>query len=160
MSSIIIQPIIEANWLDALDLTVYPHQTQFVPTVELSLAKAYIKPNGFRYDPFGIGLRQWRGNQLIGFYSLIHLPDDPTFAYIGGFFIDRRYQGQGHGRAALQAIIQKLRVARPRSNRLLLSVHPENVVAIALYEAAAFVKTGQWLDGEAEMALALRPAIA
>lgn len=153
MPTITTKPITAANWSAALELTVHPHQRDFVPTVALSLAKAYIQPNGFCYDPYGIYLHPWRGNQVIGFYSFIHLPDDPTFAYIGGFFIDERFQGRGYGRAALQTIVGDLRTNRPLCKSLLLSVHPNNVVATRLYEALGFVKTGQWLEGEAEMKL-------
>lgn len=164
MPTISIHSITNENWLDALDLAVQPHQRSFVPSVELSLAKAYIRPNGFHYDPFGLCLqrsrsatldRVWQQQELIGFYSLIHLPEDPSFAYIGGFLIDYRFQGKGYGRAALLAIIDKLHTGQPRCNALLLSVHPDNDVAIKLYRTVGFEETGQWLDGEMVMKLLL-----
>lgn len=155
MSTIITQPITETNWLDALELDVYPHQRTFVPTVALSLAKAYIRPNGFCYDPFGIYRSRLTGKQLIGFYSFIHLPDDSSFCYLGGFFIDKRFQGYGYGKAALQRFVEFVRHDYPHCQEILLSVHPENRIAAQLYASYDFAKTGKWLEDEEVMWLVL-----
>jgi diamine N-acetyltransferase len=153
MSTIALEPVTEQNWLALLDLAVQPEQQDFVPSVTLSLAKAYIQPNGFCYDPFAVYRRQRTGKQLIGFFSLIHLPEQPTFCYLGGFLIDQRFQGQGYGRAALAAIIRFIGAEHPHCATLFLSVHPQNQVAERLYLRTGFTKTGKWLDGEAEMQL-------
>ncbi|MEZ4620614.1 MAG: GNAT family N-acetyltransferase [Caldilineaceae bacterium] len=155
MPTISTQAITAANWLEALELTVLPDQVAFVPTVALSLAKAYIRPNGFCYDPFGLYLNRLTGKQLIGFYSLIHLPDDVTFCYLGGFFIDQRFQRRGYGKAALQHLIHIVQERYPQCEELLLSVHPDNHVAIELYATHGFEKTGNWLEDEAEMRLGI-----
>ena len=155
MPAISLQPVTEQNWLAALELTVQPTQQVFVPSVMLSLAKAYIQPNGFCYDPFAIYLRQRLGKELIGFFSLIHLLDDPTFCYLGGFLIDQRFQGQGYGRAALAAIIRFVRMEHAECETIFLTVHPQNQIAVQLYQRTGFVRTGKWLDGEAEMQLVL-----
>ncbi|MCB0062929.1 MAG: GNAT family N-acetyltransferase [Caldilineaceae bacterium] len=148
------QPITDENWLHALDLTIHSHQSEFVPTVALSLAKAYIQPNGFCYDPYGIYHRQRMSRQLVGFYSFIHLPNDLSFCYLGGFFIDRQFQGQGYGKAALIYFLDWVRCNHVECREVLLSVHPENHVAIQLYRSQGFVKTGEWLEEEAVMRLA------
>ncbi len=158
MPTIALQPVTEQNWIVALDLTVQLAQQAFVPSVALSLAKAYIQPNGFCYDPFAIYLRQRLGKELIGFFSLIHLLDDPTFCYLGGFLIDQRFQGHGHGRTALNEILRFIRTEQPDCATIFLSVHPQNQIAEQLYQRTGFVKTGKWLDGEAEMQLTLAGA--
>jgi len=156
MPTIALQPVTEQNWLSLLELAVQPAQQEFVPSVTLSLAKAYIQPNGFCYDPFAIYRRARLGKELIGFFSLIYLPDEPTFCYLGGFLIDARFQGQGHGRAALAEIMRFVHNEYPHCVDLFLSVHPQNQIAEQLYQRAGFVKTGKWLDGEAEMRFVLR----
>ena len=49
-----IRPINTENWEEAIKLDVFPNQKEFVPSVAVSLAKAYIQPDGVRYDPIGI----------------------------------------------------------------------------------------------------------
>ncbi len=149
------EPISAANWLAALELSVHPDQHEFVPTVALSLAKAYIRPNGFCYDPFGIYRTRLIGRDLVGFYSLIHLPNEFSFCYLGGFFIDSAFQGQGYGTAALRHLLTAIQCTHPQCTEILLSVHPQNQRAIALYTKHGFTKTGHWLDGEEEMRLCL-----
>lgn len=52
----------------------------------------------------------------------------------------------------LRAVV--LRQALPYAE-VLLTVHPENEVAIHLYTTCGFTKTGRLLEGEAEMRLPL-----
>ena len=56
--------------------------------------------------------------------------------------IDRRYQGKGHGRAALQRIIASVRRTRRRSDRLMVAFAVDNDVARQLYRDAGFVEQG------------------
>lgn len=137
--------------MEAVALAVHPHQQAFVPTVESSLAKAYIRPNGFSYDPYGIYRKRVVGQQIIGFFSLIHLPEDPTFCYLGGFFIAHQFQGQGYGKAALVQFMAFVADTLCACRQVFLSVHPQNNVAMALYQTHGFEKTGQWLDDEEEL---------
>lgn len=155
MTNLFIKPITQTNWEAATALTVHSHQADFVPSVAISLAKAYIRPNGFCYDPYGIYRPRLVGAELIGFYSCIHLPDDLSFCYFGGFLIDHRFQGRGYGKASLGAFLADVRQRYRQCQEVLLSVHPDNHIAAQLYTAHGFVKTGDWLDQEEEMRLSL-----
>lgn len=151
MSTLIVQPVTAENWLAALALDVFPHQQEFTPSVALSLAKAYIEPNGYCYDPFLVLV----DGTAVGFYSYVHLLYDTTFCYLGGLLIDRRHQGKGYGRATLRHFIAWLRQEHPECSDLFLTVHPDNEIAWRLYTALGFVKTGLMLDGEEELQLVL-----
>lgn len=71
--------------------------------------------------------------------------------YLQRLMVDRRFQRRGAARAAVLALIDRLS-SEGRSPRLLLSVVPENRVAIQLYLALGFVLTGRAdEDGELEM---------
>ena len=151
MANLIAQPVTAENWLAALDLDVLPQQRDFTPSVALSLAKAYIEPNDFCYDPFLVLVDR----VPVGFYSYVHLLYDTTFCYLGGLLIDHRHQGKGYGRATMRYFINWLGQHHPECAHLLLTVHPANVIALRLYTSLGFVKTGAALDGEEEMRLVL-----
>ncbi len=53
------------NWEEALKLQVKENQLKFVPSVAVSLAKVYIKPDGdnVEYMPFVI----YDGDHMVGF---------------------------------------------------------------------------------------------
>ncbi|MDQ3250606.1 MAG: GNAT family N-acetyltransferase [Chloroflexota bacterium] len=151
MAQITTRPVNEANWRAALALDVYPHQRDFTPSVAVSLAKAYIQPDGVRFDPVAI----YAGATMVGFYSFITIPDDWHACYLGGFLIDHNHQGRGYGRAALVDFLASVRRTRPQSTDVLLTVHPHNRVAERLYTRLGFVKTGDAIDGEDVMRLVL-----
>jgi ribosomal protein S18 acetylase RimI-like enzyme len=53
--------------------------------------------------------------------------------------IDERYQHLGHGRAALLAVVEQAREARPAALALGLSYAPGNLAAAHLYRSLGFV---------------------
>ncbi len=91
------------------------------------------------------------GGELIGFY-VVH-PDarDRSCWWLGWFAIDCRQQGHGYGRAAMAAIMARLRgVAGCRRVRLLVA--PDNAPAMRLYGQAGFRRVGRSpATGEAVM---------
>jgi diamine N-acetyltransferase len=150
---IYIRPITPENWREALTLRVDPEQGQYVPSVVMSLAKAYIKPNGITHDPCGIYSEE---NQImVGFYSFMFKPHDTRVCYIGGFIIDRRYQGFGYGKAAMKDYLETVQQRFPNCEGVYLTVHPENRAAEKFYNTFGFVKTGLVIDGEDAMGLTL-----
>lgn len=145
------RPIDASNWEEALRLAVREDQAHFVPSVAVSLAKAYIKPNGVNYDP--IGIYSEKENRLIGFYSFMYRPHDSRVAYIGGFLIDQHAQGQGYGKAAMRHYLSTVREALNGLEGVYLTVHPENAAAEKFYSHFGFRKTGLVIDGEDAMGL-------
>ncbi len=61
--------------------------------------------------------------------------------------IDRRHQGNGYGRAAMEQVIERLR-ANPECSCVQIGWQPENVAAGKLYESLGFRRTGQIIEGE------------
>ncbi|RIK41161.1 MAG: GNAT family N-acetyltransferase [Chloroflexi bacterium] len=149
------RPVTAANWREAIALEIHPDQRDFTPSVAVSLAKAYIQPDGAVYDPFAI----YAGRAMVGFYSFIYYPGEIKYCSIGGFLIDKRYQGKGYGRAALVDFLQGVRRKYATCTDVFLTVHPQNVVAARLYTSIGFVKTGDVIDGEEVMRLVLRSAL-
>lgn len=152
MPKITTRPVTEANWRTAIELDVHPEQREFTPTVAISLAKAYIKPDGAVYDPVAI----YAGHKMVGFYSFIYLPGNLRYAYLGGFLIDKAEQGRGYGRAALDEFLRSIKRRQPTCAEVLLAVHPQNQTAQRLYQSFGFVKTGEQVNGEEVMRLVLK----
>lgn len=150
---IYIRPITAENWQEAMTLRVSPEQGQFVPSVTLSLAKAYIKPNGINHDPCGIYSEESR--EMVGFYSFMFKPHDTRVCYIGGFLIDHRFQGRGYGKAAMSDYLTTVQDRFPDCEGVYLTVHPENRAAAKFYNTFGFVKTGLVIAGEDAMGLTL-----
>jgi diamine N-acetyltransferase len=141
------RPVTAANWREAVALEVHPEQREFTPTVAISLAKAYIQPDGANYDPIAV----YSGKTMIGFYSFIYYPGNLQFCSIGGFLIDKHHQGKGYGRAALVDFLTTIQRKYPECSDIFLTVNPRNEVAMRLYTSLGFVKTGNVSDGEAVM---------
>jgi diamine N-acetyltransferase len=145
------KPVTADNWREALALDVHPAQREFTPSVAVSLAKAYIQPDGAHYDPYAI----YDGNTMVGFYSFIYYPGSMRFCSIGGFLIDKAHQGKGYGRAALSGFIAFVQRKHPECSDIFLTVHPRNSAAARLYNSLGFVKTGDVIEGEEVMRLVM-----
>ncbi len=146
-----VRPVTSDNWLEAIALGVRKEQEQFVPSVVLSLAKAYIKPNGVHYEPRAI----YAGDTMVGFYSFMFKPHDTRVCYIGGFLIDQKHQGKGYGTMAMQDFLDTVRLSFPDCEGVYLTVHPDNEDAAEFYSHFGFHKTGLVIEGEDAMALTL-----
>lgn len=152
MLKVTTRPVTAANWREAIALEIEPEQREFTPSVAVSLAKAYIQPDGANYDPIAI----YSGKTMVGFYSFIYYPGSMYYCSIGGFLIDRAYQRQGYGRAALLDFLHKVRTQYPECSDVFLTVHPRNGVAARLYTSLGFIKTGDVIDGEEIMRVGMR----
>jgi len=148
MTELFIRDVTRKNWRVALQLAVHPEQQRFVagyaPIVLLALAKAYIRPAGLTWAPYAF----YRAGEMIGFTALAYEPGSRENYWLGHFFIDHRYQGQGYGKEALFLFLQFLRDNHPQCDALQLTVHPENERAQHLYKSLGFQPTSEELDQE------------
>ena len=152
-----LREVTRKNWRAALGLTVYPEQQRFVagyaPIALLVLAKAYIRPGDLTWTPYAFYLAE----EMIGFTALAYEPGSSENYWLGHFFIDHRYQGQGYGKLALRLFLQFLKEHHPQCETLQLTVHPENVRAQHLYKSVGFQPTGEELDQEPIYKLTFKP---
>src|SRR5918993_1925282 len=114
-----VREVTSENWEEALALSVWPEQREFVPAVARSLTKCHIKPDGKTYEPFAVYL----GDEMVGFYTRSYNPADNTKCYLGGFLIDRAHQRRGLGRAALAAYLAGGARRVPACQEVYLTVH-------------------------------------
>jgi diamine N-acetyltransferase len=153
MADISLHAVTRDNWRDSLQLSVHPEQQRFIadyaPIVAIALAKAFVRPGGLVWAPYVIHADA----KMVGFVELAYAPTSADQYWIYHFFIDRSWQGQGYGKAALQAFVQLVRRQHPSCRRLQLAVHPENHAAQRLYAGVGFRPTGQEQFGEPVYAL-------
>ena len=109
-----------------------------------------------RSDPDARPRAIYAGDRIVGFlmYDAGRTRDKPRAALIYRFMIDRMYQGEGYGRAALSKALDEIR-AIPEVRKISISYMPDNPVAKLFYASFGFVEAGTDEDGEmiAELAL-------
>ncbi len=126
-------------------LDVGPDQDGLVAPNSVSIAEAHFEPKAWFRAIYS-------GEEPAGFAMVWRDPDEQTF-YIWRFMVDHRFQGKGVGRRALELLIDEARV--DGVGEVTLSVVPGEHSAMAFYERAGFVPTGEVHGGEAEMKLTL-----
>lgn len=138
--SIHLESVTRDNWEKALNLTVNKDQMGFVPSVSVSLAKIYIKPDGdhVEYIPFTI----FHDEELVGFIMFAYEEDSTNMYWINGFLIDSKYQGNGYGLAALHEIVNWIYDKFSICEEIRLTVNKDNFSAKNLYENFGFKPNG------------------
>ncbi|MBE5962743.1 MAG: GNAT family N-acetyltransferase [Lachnospiraceae bacterium] len=135
-------------------LSVNDNQKEFVATNTESILEAYVTiTEGSVALPFGI----YEEGQLIGFamfgYGSTGDEDEPEIAAnnycIWRFMIDKKYQGRGYGKKAMQKMIEYLQ-SEPcgKAEYCWLSYEPENTVAKRLYASCGFEENGEMCGDE------------
>lgn len=124
------------NWRQAIALDVTDYQRRFLDSESIlhALAEVQFYPN---YTPYAI----YQGETMVGITSYGYLPEDPSKWWIPLIIIDHRHQGKGYGRAAMQAIIQRIQQEAPDWHAIGLSYKPANTVAERLYRSLGFEQT-------------------
>lgn len=131
--------ITKANWETASELRPKRSQYAFLPreVVLHSLARCYVEG-------------EKRGKHIP--FLILH-EDKPVGAFLfrnygtgtnlTSFFIDRKYQGRGLGRLAVQSYIEWVKENFPNAREIELAVGAENTAARKLYESFCFEYTGE-----------------
>ncbi|MEP4194081.1 MAG: GNAT family N-acetyltransferase [Aliishimia sp.] len=95
-------------------------------------------------------------SQMVGFFKLdrdyykVHRFATGLELGVRGFMVDQRVQGQGIGRAAIEALPAYVRRVYPGIIGLALTVNQSNVSAYHCYLGGGFKDTGQiWPHGDA-----------
>lgn len=141
---ITLKEIDRENFRRAVKLEVNDDQKSFVAPNVFSIAQSKVEP---AYNVRGV----YDGEEMVGFV-MYGWDEEESCHYLGRLMVDRNHQGKGYGRAAAEAVIERLR-AEPGCRQSALSVNPENRNAQALYESLGFVKTGEVSLGEDIMRL-------
>ena len=150
MTDVVLKKIDESNYLECFRLELGPGQERFVSNPVRSLAQAYVYYH--QCTPFGV----FDGARMVGYVMVIYDYDEQTYN-IWHMMIDRREQGRGYGRAAMERALEYIR-RKPfgDSDRVLLTCSPENKPALKLYRSMGFAETGRRDEDEIELALTIQ----
>jgi diamine N-acetyltransferase len=134
------------NWRAVVRIEPRGDQRRFVASVSYYL-------NLCRYGEVWQPVALYEDGEAVGFAMWAYDAEEDSF-WIGGLVIDAKYQGKGHGRSAMEALLHYL-ARQPGYGEAALSFEPENRVARRLYASLGFVETGELVDDEL---VARRPA--
>ncbi|MFD0713098.1 GNAT family N-acetyltransferase [Paenibacillus sp. GCM10027626] len=142
---IVLQPVTAENWYECTQLEVTAEQTAWFPvsSVYWLAESAYC---GF--TPLAI----YAGDQLVGLAIYAVDPEDGSY-WIMAFLIDKQFQGQGFGRAAMQRLIHYMH-ERHHCPKIVLGHRPNNMRAAALYASLGFdevMRTGHEIIRELKL---------
>ena len=141
------------NVWEIVKLHVKQEQDDFVATNGQSVIEAFAtREEGLVALPFGL----YEDGKPVGFvmigFGSCGDEDEPKVAKdaycIWRLMIDERYQGQGLGRKAMQAVLDYIRTFPcGEAKYCWLSYEPENTAAKALYHSFGFIENGE-TDGD------------
>jgi diamine N-acetyltransferase len=140
--SVTLREITPENFEECVNLKVADGQSSFVAPNLRSIAQSKIYPT---VTPMAV----YAGDDMVGF-TLFGLDTDDNKYYLVRLMIDERHQGKGYGRAAVRAVIEKMR-ENADCREIYLSFVPENTGAEALYQSIGFERTGEIAHGEIVM---------
>lgn len=123
-----------SNWRDVARVEVDPEQETFVASAAYYMCLAHF---GDDWKTLGIESE----GEIVGHVMWAVDPEDDS-TWLGGLLIAADHQGQGLGRAAVEAFIDRF------GSNLALSYSPDNTVARDLYLDIGFVETGEMDDDE------------
>jgi len=123
------------NFLKCITLNVAEEQRRFVATNVVSIAQSKIMPE---LIPQVI----YHDDEMVGFLMYGLDPDDGRW-WLGRLMIDAAQQGKGYGKAAVRALVERIRSEVPDCRELYLSFVPANERAERLYRGLGFVPTGE-----------------
>ena len=143
-----IVPVTEQDRPIAEALEVHQHQRGYVEPVWECLEEADRLSD---WRPVCI----WQGETAVGFAMYGRIRENgQARVWFDRLLIDRRHQGQGYARAAMEQILALLREQYP-SEDIYLSVYEENRIAVALYQSCGFRFNGE-LDDKGEKVMILK----
>jgi diamine N-acetyltransferase len=130
------------NWEAVVDLQLDESQDDLVASNVYSLAEASFTP---RARPRAI----YFGKRLVGFMMYERLEDEgrPYETSIYRFMIDKRHQGKGYGRAALEAAFDEIGKI-PGIRTVSIRYMANNPIAKRFYESVGFVEVDRDDGGE------------
>ncbi|MBC6972304.1 GNAT family N-acetyltransferase [Bacillus sp. Xin] len=122
------------NWRSVAALDVAKEQQHFIESNAFSLAESLYEGNGT-----SVGL--YDAETLVGYamYGWHSAKDDSV--WIDRFMIDHHFQGNGYAKRFLHLLTQYLQ-QKFQCKKIHLSLHPENKLAMKLYESFGFHLTG------------------
>lgn len=131
--------VTEKNWRSVAALNVAKDQQQFIESNTFSLAESLYEKNGT-----SVGL--YDEETLVGYAMYGWYLEKRKSVWLDRFMIDEHHQGKGYAKRFLRILIQFLQ-DKFECKIIYLSLHPDNKLAMGLYESFGFRLNGD-IDDE------------
>jgi diamine N-acetyltransferase len=145
--TVTLRPLTRDNLWAVVALKLHPGQEAFVADNIDSIANASVEPTF-------VPLTVYAGEALVGFVMYGQHPPDTGAWWVIRLMIAREHQGQGYGRAAMEAVIAMM-AERVGCEEIVTSFNPANTAAATLYASLGFQPTGESEDDEPLLLLRL-----
>lgn len=129
-------------------LQVGPGQDRFVAPNAVSIAQAHFEPRAWFRAIYA-------DEEPVGFIMLYEDRDKPQY-FLWRLMVAAEHQGKGHGRRALELLVERVR-GLPGATELGTSYVPAEGGPEGFYKKFGFVDTGEMDDGEVICRLVLGP---
>ena len=153
--SLELRPVTVANWNSLIKLKVREDQKDFVASNLYSIAEAqfgFEEEGHWSLSPFGVYVE----DEPVGFAMTgLNYAHSHFQGLILRLMVDEKYQGQGYGRAAMEAMLGTFR-SDECVNVVCITYEPENDPARKLYASLGFEETGEYMENEVVALLRLR----
>jgi len=93
---------------------------------------------------------------MVGFFNLHDTPGSTEDYWLFPFFIDKSYQRNGFGAAAIEELCRHLKENQPDCQLTRLTVHPENDAGVKFYTTLGFTDDHVLTYGEPTFSRCLR----
>lgn len=152
----------DSNVREILDLDVSESQQRFVASNKYSMDQVsavegtehFAFPFGIYDDSEPVGFIMVGFNEPVQNVRTVKIPKVMKNNYsIWRFMIDRKYQGKGYGRKAINLALDFVRTFPcGKADYCILSYKPNNEVAKKLYHSIGFIENGEF-DGDEAIAV-------
>lgn len=122
------------NWREVAALEVAKDQQQFIESNAFSLAESL-------YEGKGTSMGLYDGETLVGYAMYGWYSEKEESAWLDRFMIDQKFQGKGYAKRFLVLLIELFQ-QKFNCKKIYLSLHPENKLAMKIYESFGFRLTG------------------
>ncbi|WP_027631882.1 GNAT family N-acetyltransferase [Clostridium hydrogeniformans] len=146
------------NFNECIKLEPNEEQKNYVASNIYSIAEAYVALTNNECIPMPYAL--YNDDIMVGFIMLSYGEDDKNkdenVYGIWRFMIDKKYQGKGYGKEAMEKALGLIKTfPHGKASTVYLSYEPENIVAKSLYASFGFEETGEIEEEEAVAKLVL-----
>ena len=141
-----LQEITAQTLWPVLQLEVSEDQGSFVADNATSIAQAHYSENAWFRAIYA-------DDAPVGFVMLYVDRETPAYG-VWRLMIDKEHQRKGYGREAMHQVIEYVK-SLPKATELMVTYVPGDGNPCPFYEKIGFVDTGEWLEKEKVMKLAL-----
>lgn len=129
------------DFADVITMEVNDSQKGFMESNMYSLAECSFEDS---FESRAI----YNDGKAVGFMLYYFVKDDPDYVFLHRFMIDKKFQGQGMGRAGLTAAVDFFKHEYPSIGCVELMHYTDNEIGAGLYESLGFEKTGELRESE------------